>query len=113
MDIRDLYATFVEAGQQPCKKDDPQRGAKMQQYRTAKQQLFEALKADYLIGKLRSDRADSLTRVISESTQNPEAFWGSAKMAGSNQNAFVNEKSERLFEELLSCWKAKECEAIK
>lgn len=108
MDIQGLYTAFVEAGQQPCRKDDPQRGSKMQQYRIAKQQLFDALKADYLTGKLRSDRADSLTQAISESTQNPEAFWGSAKVAESNQAIFIYEKSERLFEELLRCWLKRE-----
>ena len=108
MYIRGLYTAFVEAGQQPCRKDDPQRGVKIQQYRMAKQQLFEALKADYLTGKLHSDQADSLTQVISESTQNPEAFWGSAKVAGSNQAIFIYEKSERLLEELLRCWLERE-----
>ena len=108
MDIRSLYTAFLEAGQQPCKRNDPQRGAKINQYGTAKQQLFEALKMDYLSGKLRSGRADSLAQVISESTQNPETFWGSAKVAGSNQAIFICEKNERLFEELLRCWLKRE-----
>lgn len=108
MDIQSLYQVYVEAGQQPCEPDDPRRGEKLYKYRIAKQNLFEALKAEYHAGRLRSDRADKLTKVISESSQNPETFWGSAKTASSNQAIFVHEKNERLFEELLRCWKGKE-----
>ena len=108
MDISSLYQVYVEAGQQPCKPDDHRRGEKINKYRIAKQHLFEALKAEYHAGRLRSDRADRLTKIISESSQNPEAFWGSAKTASSNQAIFVHEKNERLFEDLLRCWKAKE-----
>lgn len=107
MDIQSLYQIYVEAGQQPCKRDDPQRGAKLYKYGIAKQHLFDALKTDYLSGYLCSGRADRLMKIIYESSQNPEAFWGSAKTASCNQAIFVHEKNERLFEELLRCWKAK------
>lgn len=108
MDIEKLYKNFIAAGQQPCNRGDSQLGAKMHQYRTAKQQLFEALKDGYFSGKLCSVLADELVQTISESTQNPEYFWGSAKTAKSNQAVFVYEKNERLFEELLRCWMEKE-----
>ena len=108
MDIASLYMEYVKVGQQPCKKDDPQRGPKMHRYRIVKQRLFEALRTEYRAGRLLSDHADRLTMVISESSQNPEAFWGSAKTANRNQAIFVHEKNERLFEVLLRCWKAKE-----
>lgn len=104
MDIERLYKNFMAAGQQTCSRGDPQRGAKMHQYRTAKQQLFEALKDGYFSGKLCSVLADEIVQTISESTQNPEYFWGSSKTAKSNQAVFVYEKNERLFEELLRCW---------
>lgn len=104
MDIERLYKNFIAAGQQPCNRGDSQLGAKMHQYRTAKQQLFEALKDGYFSGKLCSVLADEIVQTISESTQNPEYFWGSAKTAKSNQAVFVYEKNERLFEELLRCW---------
>lgn len=105
MDIQDLYQAYVEAGEQPCERNDTQRGTKLHKYRIAKKNLFQALKAEYLAGSLRSDRADRLAKVISESSQNPEAFWGSAKTASYNQTIFVYEKNERLFEELLRCWR--------
>ena len=105
MDIPSLYQSYVEAGQQPCRCNDPLRGAKIHAYQAAKQKLFEALKISHLNGELPSTRAAGLIQVISESTQNPEGFWGSLKVATVNQAIFVHEKNERLFEELLRCWR--------
>lgn len=104
MDIEWLYKNFMAAGQQPCSRGDSQRGSKIHRYRIAKRQLFEALKDEYSAGKLCSILADDIVRTISESTQDPEFFWGSSKTAKSNQAIFVYEKNERLFEELLRCW---------
>lgn len=104
MDIEKLYKNFISAGQQSCSRGDHHRRTKMHQYRTAKQKLFDALKDDYFDGKLCSVLADKLVQEISESTKNPEHFWGSAKIADMNQLLFVYEKSELLFEELLRCW---------
>ena len=104
MDIQSVYNEFLEAGKQPCRRDDPQRGYKMLRYRRAKQQLFEALKAEYLAARLSSDMADRITHTISECLQDPESFWCSAKAARANQAIFLHEKNERLFEELLQCW---------
>lgn len=104
MDIQNFYKEFSEAGKQPCRMGDPQRGYKMRRYRNAKQRLFEALKAEYLSARLCSNIADEITHTISECLQDPESFWGSAKAARTNQAIFVHEKNERLFEELLQCW---------
>lgn len=104
MSISNCYKEFMEASQQSCGRLDPQRGAKMRRYREAKQALFEELKKAYQSGETTSERADHIMQVISESTQDPEAFWGSAKAAKSNQAIFVHEKNERLFEELLQIW---------
>ena len=49
MDIQSLYQDVVETGQQSCRRGDSQRGAKIHQYRVAKQKLFEALKNDYYV----------------------------------------------------------------
>ena len=107
MSILNCYKEFLEAGQQPCGRLDLQRGEKMRRYGAAKKALFDELKKAYQSGEITSERADHIMQVISESIQNPEAFWGSAKAAKSNQVIFVHEKNERLFEELLRCWQEK------
>lgn len=105
MNTESLYEQYIATGRQPCGRGDPQRGIKILQYRDAKQKLFESLKDDYSAGRFRSAEADELVRTILESTQNPECFWGSSKISKSNQAVFLYEKNERLFEELLRCWK--------
>lgn len=112
MRISNCYKEFLEAGKQPCGRLEPHRGVKMRRYREARQALFEELKKAYQSGEISTEKADHIMQVISESIQDPEAFWGSAKAAKSNQAIFVHEKNERLFEELLRCWKEKHPEEV-
>lgn len=108
MSLEKLYAEFVIAGQQSCKRNDPHRKTKIRRFHSAKQKLFAALHEAYSAGAIRSAQADDIARAISSSRRDPVQFWGTDKIALANQVAFEADKTERLFEILLHYWLKKE-----